>query len=127
MRERGIELGKRWVQIAREAGITTSALGGIRRGQYRPSPHTARALERALKWEPGSIDAILAGGDPTPMRTTDEVIASAQEITAQVEQRLADRRRSPDHDELAVRVTRIMATPEGRKKLSKLLDLIEEN
>lgn len=127
MRERGIELGKRWVQIAREAGITTSALGGIRRGQYRPSPHTARALERALQWESGSVDAILAGGDPVPLRSTAEVIASTQEITAQVERRLAEQRSSPDRDELAARVARIMATETGRKRLAKLLDLIEEN
>jgi hypothetical protein len=26
-------------------------------------------LERVLRWEPGSIDAILAGGDPTPIKT----------------------------------------------------------
>jgi transcriptional regulator with XRE-family HTH domain len=66
MTARSLELGKRWVQIARDAGITTSALSGIRRGEYRPSALTARRLEDALRWEYGSIDAILDGGQPTP-------------------------------------------------------------
>lgn len=66
MAARGVELKKRWVQLAREAEISTAALGAIRRGEYRPSPHTARALDAALEWEAGSVEAILAGGDPTP-------------------------------------------------------------
>lgn len=65
MRQRGIKLGKRWVQIAKDADITTSALGAIRRGEYRPSPHTAAALDEALGWEVGSVEAILDGGEPT--------------------------------------------------------------
>ena len=65
MAERSLHVRKRWVDIAREAGITTSALSGIRRGEYRPSAHTARALEDALGWEHGSIEAILNGGEPT--------------------------------------------------------------
>lgn len=65
MRRRGLQLGKRWVHIAREAEITTSALGAIRRGEYKPSPHTAAALDEVLGWEPGSVEAILAGGEAT--------------------------------------------------------------
>lgn len=65
MRKRGLQLGKRWVHIARDADITTSALGAIRRGEYRPSPHTATALDEALEWAPGSVERILAGGEPT--------------------------------------------------------------
>ncbi|WP_329520553.1 helix-turn-helix domain-containing protein [Spirillospora sp. NBC_01491] len=67
MQERGLELKKRWVNIADDAGVTTSALGAIRRGEYRPSPHTARGIETALQWAPGSVDAILGGGQPTPV------------------------------------------------------------
>jgi transcriptional regulator with XRE-family HTH domain len=65
MRRRGLQLGKRWVHIAKEAGITTSALGAIRRGEYRPSPHTAAALDDVLAWETGSVERILDGGEPT--------------------------------------------------------------
>src|SRR4051812_19675503 len=65
MRQRGLQLGKRWVHIAQEAGITTSALGAIRRGEYRPSPHTAAALDGVLGWEAGSVERILDGGNPT--------------------------------------------------------------
>lgn len=67
MTDRGLKIKKRWVQIATEAGISTAALGAIRRGEYKPSPHTARRLEDAFQWSHGSIDAILAGGDPTPV------------------------------------------------------------
>lgn len=72
MTRRGLQLRKRWVQIADEAGITTSALGGIRRGEFRPSAHTAQALEQALEWLPGSIARILDGGDPVAAQKADE-------------------------------------------------------
>lgn len=36
-----------------------------RRTNYRPS--TIALIERYYGWEPGSIDAVLAGGDPTPV------------------------------------------------------------
>lgn len=66
MTARSLELKKRWVKVAEEAGITTSALSGIRRGEYKPSAHTARALEDALRWRHGSIQTVLDGGDPEP-------------------------------------------------------------
>jgi len=66
MRARGLELKKRWVDISRETGISTAALGAFRRGEYRPSPHTAQAIDAAYHWELGSVERILAGGEPVP-------------------------------------------------------------
>lgn len=108
MRARSLELRKRWVQIAKEADITTSALGAIRRGEYRPSPHTAKALERALEWEPGSIESILDGGNPAPVPARsgqavdsaaewDEIarlIAEYRRLVAEIIDRVPDRNRA---------------------------------
>jgi transcriptional regulator with XRE-family HTH domain len=100
MTKRSLDVKKRWVQIAKEAGVSTAALGAIRRGEYRPSPHTARGIEDALEWEPGSIDAILAGGQPKPKRTPDESIRSlqksTQELRATLERLRAEIRRTVD-------------------------------
>lgn len=88
MNARSLELKKRWVHIAKEADITTSALSGIRRGEYKPSAHTARALEDALHWAHGSIEQILAGGEPTPLedipppaeRRSERIVPSDEEL-----------------------------------------------
>lgn len=90
MLERGVELRKKWVHIAREAKITTSALSGIRRGEYRPSVHTARALEDALEWEPGSIAAILDGGDPTPLGEGAKLAEPSSDVEDPLEARLRE-------------------------------------
>jgi transcriptional regulator with XRE-family HTH domain len=67
MNARRLDLRMQWKHIAREARISTAALGAIRRGEYSPSPLTARGIEDALQWERGSIAAILEGGEPTPL------------------------------------------------------------
>jgi transcriptional regulator with XRE-family HTH domain len=55
-----------WKELAASAGISTAALNKIRRGEpVRPA--TKAKAERALNWAPGSIDAILDGGAPTPV------------------------------------------------------------
>lgn len=101
MAARGLVLKKRWTQIAGAAGISTAALGAIRRGEYKPSPHTARGLDDALEWEQGSVEAILAGGEPTaapekpagPDRPTvpPEVVELLDQRLAEVTERIAAR------------------------------------
>lgn len=59
------ELGLRWADVAERGGITTQTLRGIRAGTRQPRGLTRAAIERALDWEPGSVDAILAGDKPT--------------------------------------------------------------
>lgn len=90
MSARRLDLGKQWKDIATEAGISTAALGAIRRGENKPSPLTARRLEEALQWERDSIEATLEGGEPTPIggpadrpmdeMSTAELIAKAQAL-----------------------------------------------
>lgn len=71
MNQRRLELRLNWRQLAEAAGISYTALRAIRKGDYRPTELTAQDLDRALQWVPGSVYAILDGGDPTPVGTTD--------------------------------------------------------
>jgi DNA-binding XRE family transcriptional regulator len=67
MNARRLELRMNWRQVADAAHISYTALRAIRRGDYRPTQLTAQALDAALQWRPGSIDAVLAGGDAEPL------------------------------------------------------------
>lgn len=65
MEARRLQLRVNWRQLADAAGISYTALRAIRRGDYRPTALTARGLDEALQWTPGSVFAILDGGDLT--------------------------------------------------------------
>ncbi|MEU9349066.1 helix-turn-helix transcriptional regulator [Streptomyces sp. NPDC048278] len=65
MNHRRLELRLKWRDLANAAGITYEALRSIRRGESRPTEITARALDDVLRWAPGSVYAILGGGEPT--------------------------------------------------------------
>jgi hypothetical protein len=62
------ELGLEYVRVAGAAGTSAETLSKIRKGT-KASAATYRRLERALLWASGSVDAILAGGEPTPIVT----------------------------------------------------------
>lgn len=65
MKARVIELDMTWEALATRAGVVVETLRSIRKGRNRPNGRTARRIEDALAWAYGSIDAILAGGEPT--------------------------------------------------------------
>jgi hypothetical protein len=68
MEDRVRELGLQWQDVADFSGITRQGLGLIRSGATsRPNRATKSALEEALRWMPGSIDSIRAGGRPANM------------------------------------------------------------
>lgn len=67
MNRRRLELRLNWRELADAAGISYTALRAIRRGDYRPTELTARALDEALQWELGSVQAVLNGDEPTPL------------------------------------------------------------
>ena len=55
-------------EAARAAGVgRTTWLGWEKRGVI-PERHRYVLIERTLKWEPGSVEAILEGGKPQPAR-----------------------------------------------------------
>jgi hypothetical protein len=67
MDDRRATLDLRWVDVAERANITTEGLRGIRYGTGEIRSLTKRGIEDALHWEHGSITAVLAGGEPTPV------------------------------------------------------------
>ncbi|MEV4247025.1 hypothetical protein AB0J63_26875 [Streptosporangium canum] len=73
MNKRREALHMTWANVATDAKITVETLRAIRRGHNQPSALTKRGIENALQWEPGSVDHILDGEEPTPV---------AQEIAA---------------------------------------------
>lgn len=66
MDRRRIELGYEWGDIASQAGVSTAFLRGLRKGGKGARDLTKAKLEDALQWKRGSIDIVLAGGQPTP-------------------------------------------------------------
>jgi len=72
VRARRTELGLTQVDVATAGRVSVDTIRNIehrRRTPKRVNPRTARAIEDALKWEPGSIEDTLAGGDPSPVKT----------------------------------------------------------
>jgi hypothetical protein len=66
MEERRLDLGLRWSDVAAESGMSVEGLRAMRRDGAVPRPLNQRGIERALRWERGSIGRILRGGDPAP-------------------------------------------------------------
>jgi hypothetical protein len=71
MNGRRLTLGLQWKQVAQRAGVSEFHLRRIRQGEYDPRDLTRAELERALEWAAGSIDQVLAGGEPTPLEDRD--------------------------------------------------------
>ncbi|WP_241474019.1 helix-turn-helix domain-containing protein [Mycolicibacterium neoaurum] len=73
VRKRRRELGLTQADVATAGHLSEERLRNIELRKRTPkrglNPRTARALEDALKWEPGSVDDTLAGGRPTPIGT----------------------------------------------------------
>lgn len=73
MEARRLELDLLWERVADMAALSAQGLRDIREGVSIPRSRTRRRIEKALQWAPGSIDIILAGGEP---------VASEQGIAA---------------------------------------------
>lgn len=81
--ERRAELGMRWQDLAEAAGVSRQRLYEIRdsgSASSRMRTTTKKKIERALQWERGSIDAILRGGDPTPISAPEDEWAPRDEL-----------------------------------------------
>jgi hypothetical protein len=65
MNVRRLELRMRWNEVAQLARMSVQNLSGIRKGKINLSEIAELSLEEALRWEPGSIEAIFAGKPPT--------------------------------------------------------------
>lgn len=82
MNRRRLELRMNWREVAEAATVSYTALRAIRRGEYKPTELTARALDEALQWAHGSVASILAGGEPTPLEDAELHSALREEATA---------------------------------------------
>ncbi|WP_086746179.1 helix-turn-helix domain-containing protein [Streptomyces scabiei] len=109
MNRRRLQLRMNWRELAEAADISYTALRAIRRGAYRPTELTAQDLDRALQWAPGSVYAVLDGGEATPVgaqvppdRTTEA------HVDSQGETRLATQKSPTLNQELEL-AARLMA------------------
>ena len=93
MEDRRAQLGLFWRDVAETAGLTTEGLRGMREGSKDIRPTTKTGVERALRWAYGSIEAVLSGGDPTPLADEPKTPArklSYQEIEIREIRRIAE-------------------------------------
>src|SRR5271165_405950 len=68
---RRVALGYRnRTDLANSLQFTVRTLADIEHGVRKASPGTYAMLENKLSWAPGSIDTILAGGDPKELVST---------------------------------------------------------
>ncbi|MEU8623224.1 helix-turn-helix transcriptional regulator [Streptomyces sp. NPDC048669] len=59
--------GMTQVALAAAAGVSESTVQNLEAGKERQrQPPSVKKVEAALHWAPGSADAVLAGGEPTP-------------------------------------------------------------
>jgi len=63
---RRAELGLRWKEVAEAGGISYEAIRAVRNGDAEIRALTKHGIDTGLRWEPGSVQAILDGGDPRP-------------------------------------------------------------
>lgn len=106
MDDRRIELDLAWEEVARRAGMTGMTLRRIRNGEGSLPRRTAAKIDRALEWQPGSVEGILTGGDPSPIQMDmDEQDHEALKVIHKMNTRLfgleeADRRLEQDIREI---------------------------
>lgn len=115
MRRRMAELRiKTWRQLAAHADISYETLRSARTGESVPSDGTKEGLERALRWQHGSIDAVLSGGDPTP-------VGDHRSGTASIESKIritGEGHKAEPADEL----DKLMEDPEAREAIRVLIE-----
>ncbi|MFF8768525.1 hypothetical protein ACF07Q_28755 [Nocardiopsis dassonvillei] len=61
------EMGNTWQEAAGRGRVKADTLRAARTGTAPIQRTTRVAIDRAMRWEEGSVDTILAGGKPTPL------------------------------------------------------------
>jgi len=109
MNGRRLDLGMTWGELAVTAKIAEVTLRAIRRGANLPTSLTKRRLEDALEWEHGSIEAILAGGEPLTkaVRVTEAAVPerepTARDLADQMTELMTERDRDRAEHEQRIR------------------------
>jgi len=76
MEERRKDLRLRWQDVAEASGLSLKTLHSVRSSDRRVAELTKTGVEDGLRWEHGSVDLILSGGDPVPLPATAEAAFS---------------------------------------------------
>lgn len=66
-------MGLTATEAAKATGINRATWTTAEKGQRVPQSYNRAAIERTLRWRPGSIDAILAGGEPAEAESVFDV------------------------------------------------------
>lgn len=88
------ELGLTQIDAAKAGDMSVDIIRNIenrRRTPRQVNPRTAAKIEQALRWEPGSVVATVAGGKPTPIKQK------------RVKEPIAEHASAGDHPESATR------------------------
>ncbi len=72
MDERRLELRLTWQEVADHGGVSLRALSNARTGDVEIRPLTQAGIEAGLQWDQGSIELVLAGGNPVPLGAASE-------------------------------------------------------
>ncbi|MFD9567709.1 helix-turn-helix domain-containing protein [Streptomyces sp. NPDC059994] len=79
------------VGLAEAAGVSEATVQNLESGRERKRlPSSLPKVEQALGWAPGSGEAVLAGGDPTPQPRTQAAPLESPALPLRIQQELAD-------------------------------------
>lgn len=78
VRQRREDLGLSQPAAADRAGINRDTWRNMENGSRDIRSYNHRAVERALQWQPGSVEAILAGGEPQPLGEQERIPLPAE-------------------------------------------------
>ncbi|MFF2612655.1 helix-turn-helix domain-containing protein [Kitasatospora sp. NPDC058046] len=85
--------GRTQDEMGAELGVTRNALGSIEAGNAKRVTSTIRSYARAVGWADGSVEQVLAGGDPDRVDTntpTDRPKDSAEAASDRAARAIAD-------------------------------------
>lgn len=121
--DRRLELRLPWADVATRAGITRQTLRRVRRESSDITSLTKRGIEQALAWQRGSIDAVLAGGEPTPVDDQDETPQMPSSHESHWEERLSRLDDLTDDDYALIQ--RLLRDPVGHELGCRLVEVAE--
>jgi hypothetical protein len=123
VRDRRLQLGMSVRSAADGARVARGTWTSLEEGIRRTADNNYAGIEAVLQWEPGSIAAILAGGDPqvhTRIDLRDDVVATDTAGFLAAEAR--SNTEAPRQDEALIKVMRSDRLTEDQKRdLAKLL------
>lgn len=121
IRKRRLELGISARQAAEAAGIARNTWTAAEEGSRRTSETNYAAIERALRWAPGSISRIKTGEGPEPLPTN---VPAANSPVNEADEALVRIMRSDLPDAEKARIVRLIIAEqeESRRRMLAMVD-----